>query len=546
MPSIDQKKDKEMKYDAIVVGGGIAGLTAAAYLCRAGHSVLLCEKEDRLGGLVGSFDYKGFVFDWGIRATENSGVLFPMLRQLGIDVDFIKSTVSIGIGEAIVNLISKDSLEPYREMLASQFPEESSGLEAFVGLVKRSMEYMDVLYGIDNPLFLDFKKDPEYMRKTLLPWMFRYIAKIGNVKRFQMPVEDCLHKVLRNESLIDLIAQHFFRKTPAFFALSYFSLYLDYYYPRGGTGALVSALEGYVRANGGTVSLSDEISQVDPAAKTIRGKDGTRHRYGRLIWCADQHALYRSLTGIQALPQKAREAVTARRAFLAGKEGGDSIMTVYLTVDMDKACFGGIHNPHFFYTPNKMGLNTLSWERVSRNGRFVSDKEAVFAYVRDYLALTTYEISIPCLRDPVLAPKGKTGLIVSTLMDHPLVNHIREQGWYEEFKRLCREEIVEVLSGSIYPGLGDKVEDAFLSTPLTIVERTGNTGGAITGWAFTNAQIPAVSSMPRITSSVKTRVPGVLQAGQWTFSPSGLPVSILTGKLAADRAIKELKRETGQ
>lgn len=34
----------------------------------------------------------------------------------------------------------------------------------------------------------------------------------------------------------------------------------------------------------------------------------------------------------------------------------------------------------------------------------------------------------------------------------------------------------------------------------------------------------------------------ILQAGQWSFIPSGLPVSILTGKLAADRVLKELRR----
>jgi hypothetical protein len=32
----------------------------------------------------------------------------------------------------------------------------------------------------------------------------------------------------------------------------------------------------------------------------------------------------------------------------------------------------------------------------------------------------------------------------------------------------------------------------------------------------------------------------VYQAGQWTYSPSGVPISILTGKLAADKAIKDL------
>lgn len=41
-----------MVFDAIVVGGGIAGLTAAAYLSKAGLSTLLCEKESACGGLV--------------------------------------------------------------------------------------------------------------------------------------------------------------------------------------------------------------------------------------------------------------------------------------------------------------------------------------------------------------------------------------------------------------------------------------------------------------------------------------------------------------
>ena len=37
-----------MTYDAIIVGGGMAGLTAAAFLAKAGKSVLLCEKENDL------------------------------------------------------------------------------------------------------------------------------------------------------------------------------------------------------------------------------------------------------------------------------------------------------------------------------------------------------------------------------------------------------------------------------------------------------------------------------------------------------------------
>ena len=46
-----------MKYDAIVVGGGIAGLTASAYLSKAGYSNLVCEKENICGGLINTFEW---------------------------------------------------------------------------------------------------------------------------------------------------------------------------------------------------------------------------------------------------------------------------------------------------------------------------------------------------------------------------------------------------------------------------------------------------------------------------------------------------------
>jgi hypothetical protein len=52
--------------------------------------------------------------------------------------------------------------------------------------------------------------------------------------------------------------------------------------------------------------------------------------------------------------------------------------------------------------------------------------------------------------------------------------------------------------------------------------------------------MPAVNQMQNVARSVLTALPDVYQAGQWSYSPSGLPIAILTGKLAADRAMKRI------
>ena len=56
------------------------------------------------------------------------------------------------------------------------------------------------------------------------------------------------------------------------------------------------------------------------------------------------------------------------------------------------------------------------------------------------------------IRDEKLAPPGKTGLIISALFDYPLARHIREAGWYDEFKAFSAACIVEVLEAALIRG----------------------------------------------------------------------------------------------
>lgn len=532
------------KHDAVVVGGGMAGLTAAAYLARAGASVLLLEKEQRVGGLVGSFERGGFVFDAGIRAIENSGIVFPMLRQLGIDIEFLPSTVSIGMERDVMRVASAASLEDYRALLASKFPARADDVARIVDEVRRVMGYLEVLYGIDNPLFLDLTKDPKYLVRTILPWMVKYARTMPKVAKLMGPVDEHLAGLSADRALVDIVAQHFFQKTPTYFALSYFSLYLDYRYPRGGTGALPAKMREYVLAHGGEIRTGAEAVGVDAGSRVVRDASGEVHGWDRLVWAADQKALYRTLDSA-TVPARARAAVGARKEAIADARGGDSVYTVYLAVDLDPRYFADIASAHFFYTPSMTGLSQADLRELATasaaEGRYTADRGRILDWTRRHLELTTYEISIPALRDPALAPAGKTGLVVSCLMEHALHRHVHELGWHEEYRRFCDERIVEVLSSSIFPRL-NAVLDRFSSSPLTLERMTGNADGAITGWAFTNPVMPAVHDLPRIATSIRTPIPGVYQAGQWTFSPSGLPISILTGKLAADRILKDLGR----
>ena len=527
----------EKKYHSIVVGGGIAGLTCAAYLVREGRNVLLVEKNRECGGLVNSFSHNGFRFDAGIRALENAGIIFPMLHELGINLDVVKSPVTVGIENEMLNITDINSLTEYGSLLKRLYPNSEAEIDRLTVIIRKVMKHMDVLYGIENPNFKEISWDRNYLLKELLPWIPKFLYTLCKINRMNVPVEPYLKKIVKNPFLVDIISQHFFRNTPAFFALSYFSLYLDYFYPMGGVGRLAEAVENKLLECGGEILRETNILRVRAFEKKVTDQNNADYIYQNLVWAADLKTFY-NITLTDGLPGRIRTKFEKTKNRLLEKRGGDSVFTLFAEVDEPAENFRRIANGHFFYTPSGKGLGESRWGDLDKILSIPGGphRSMVLNWLDKFLSLNTYEISVPALKDPSMAPEGKTGLIISILADYDLFKKVAASDWYNEFITEIEERIIMILADSVFPMLKDKVIDRFSFSPLSYEKRAGTSEGAITGWSF-REPVPVINKIIYANRAVITPIPSVYQAGQWTYSPAGVPMSILTGKLAARRIL---------
>jgi len=523
----------------IIVGAGMAGLTAAAYLSRAKYDVLLIEKNKEIGGLVNSLKRDGFIFDAGPRSILNSGITRPMLNDLGINLELLSSPVSVGIENDVINIISEDSLYDYKTLLEKIYPEKIEDIHRIISFMEKMMKDMEILYRIDNPLFKDFKKDSAYFFKELLPWLGKFLLTVRRMNRLNEPVEEFLEKLSSYRPLTDIIDQHFFKNTPTSFAMGYFYVYLDYFYPKGGTGKIPKAIEQKIIEWGGKIQTETEISKITPSKNEISDINGNSYQYDYLIWGADSKTLYQRIN-TDNLDEKISRKINDQKEKLFSHRGGDSVFSLFIGVDEPLERFESISKGHFFYTPSKKGLGELNRSvlKLLVENFETTPKKEVLEWLDKFCKLNTYEISIPALKDPSLAPKGKTGLIISILFEYDLFKKVQEASWYEEFKIEIENRILETLSSSIFPKIEEKILFRFSFTPLSIFNRAGSSEGAITGWSF-EKPVPVVNRLLKIPSSVKSPIPKVLQAGQWVYSPAGVPISILTGLLAARKIMKD-------
>lgn len=521
----------------VIVGAGMAGLTAAAYLARENHQVLLLEKNDRVGGLVNTFEQEGFFFDGGPRGFVNSGMVKPMLKDLGIEMEVLENPITIGVEDQFFAVDSMDALQDYQDILYRLYPESKADIDRIIPVIRELSKYTEILYEFDNPNFLDLKADKKIL-KQLIPWTFKFLYALMKMRQYNLPMEDHLRQFTDDQSLMDILIQHFFRKTPSYFALGYFYVYFDYFYPKGGTGTIARLLHQKAVESGTQIQLQTTVTEVRPAAREVVDAQGNRYAYDELVWAADLKTLYRSLN-TDGLEEKTRQAISAEEERIFSAKGAESVFIVFAAVDRPPAYFQEHGGAHLFYTPSRQGLgetHTTEKQLLLENFDPLS-KQDVLDWLDKFLALNTFEISVPALRDPSLAPEGQSGVMFSCLVDCDLFENIQQAGWYGEFKQEMENQMVKTLSESLYPGFEDDILFKFSSSPLTIKEVSGSTDGAITGWSF-ETDIPVIYTLKDIPKSSFTAIPQVYKAGQWSYTPAGMPIAMLTGWYAAQKIIK--------
>jgi all-trans-retinol 13,14-reductase len=126
------------KFDAIVIGSGLGGLTAAALFARAGHKVLVLERNQSFGGAATVYHHGALAIEAslheidGLDASDPKG---PILRALGIDRDI--PFVDVGdLHEVRSPLFDKPFVLPHgldAALAASKahFPQQAGGVEQY-------------------------------------------------------------------------------------------------------------------------------------------------------------------------------------------------------------------------------------------------------------------------------------------------------------------------------------------------------------------------------------------------------------------------------
>ncbi len=508
-------------YDVIIIGAGLSGLVAAAYLSKAGASVLVCEQGAQIGGLFNSFQRQGFHFDGGIKAIENSAVMMPMLAQLGLldQVQLEPNPVAMIIGGATQPIASWQDVSAYFGLLAGLFPGEEKGLHRIQRDTRRIFEILDGMLTFPPP---NFDLPGEAGKEARAAWSREHGKKMLRfpqiVRFFNQELLPYLRNHLHDAHLINLVSDLFPQGTSVFFGLGYFRLFLDYYYPREGIAAIPQVLAAAIRGWGGEIRLNARVEQVllkEGKACGVRLDNGEEILAGQIVAASNLKQALTRLTSESNLPASFAEK-------LKSAEVSQSVFNVFLGLDVPPEALELPPYHHFFYHPDLRGINAA--DRLS---------------LPDYFAHVPQEISIPCLANPALAPAGKTGINLSAMTVWEY-----NGGWEQdpaEYARLKQEYAWQMIRSveNIIPGLSDHIELMFAATPRTIAAMTSNQHGAIMGWSYDRKRTMPRGNFLQMGASIYTPIPGLLTAGHWAYSPGGSPVAVMTGKLAAEAILNQ-------
>ena len=484
--------------NVVIVGAGLAGLSAALRLAGAGRKVTVVERESVPGGRNGLLNKSGYSFDTGPSVLTMPDLIADALACVGEDIkdwlDLIplKPLYRAFYDDGSQLDVHSDTNQMREEIAKTISPAEAVGYGKYVDFVTKLYKYemKDFIdRNIDSPLNL------------LTPNLARLIA-LGGFRKLSPKVNQFL-KDPRTQKVYSFQAMYAGVSPQQALAIYAVIAYMDsvngVFFPKGGMHAVPRAMAAAAQKHGVTFKYNSTVTAIEKSngrATAVITESGERITCDVVVLNPDLPVAWRDLLGGQPRSVKRLKYSPSCATLLIGSS--------------KKYDHLAHHNIHF----GKSWADVF--DELINKKTLMSDPSIL--------------VTLPSKDDPTLAPAGKSSYYVL----FPTPNLTADIDWNKIGPRY-RDEMIKALEDRGYTGFGNSIEVEHLTTPLDW-QKQGMEAGAPFASAHTFFQ-----TGPFRPKNLAKGYENIVFAGSGTQPGVGVPMVLISGRLAAERIVGPVK-----
>jgi len=438
-------------YDAIIIGSGAGGLSAALKLARSHYSVMLLEAMTSFGGYLNPFRRKGYTFDTGLH----------YLGELGEEDRFWRLLDELGVGESIKFVeLNPEGFDRYIfpdyelsvckgknrfiERLINDFPKEEPGIYKFFTVFEKIIKAV---------------KASESMGEGVLQMLWYIVRHPVMMKYSRVPYQKLLNNVTSDKRLQAALAAPCGdygappEKASIIIAVMVWAHYLKgAYYPCGGSGTLRDAFVNGLKDHSAELKKGSRVISIDKTGNEfiITTEHGDKYTTRAVISDVDPVVTLGKLVNPELVPSKIKRKVMQMRP-----SGG--AFYAFIGTDLDLPSMG-ITDANIIYY-NDYDINKLYMQRP------VSTVPEVFP---------VFFITSPSVKDPGggHAPEGYHTLEIITEMSYELFAqwaHLPSMKRGKEYTSLKEKIGIQLVASAerYIPTLSKHIDFVEYATPLS-------------------------------------------------------------------------------